>query len=44
MQTIPIREGSKFNYLNYILLYAERQTPLNSDEMDVERKLFGLVI
>ena len=28
--------GSKFNCLNYILLYAERQTPLNPDEIDIE--------
>ena len=36
--------GSKFNCLNYILLYAEHQTPFNPDEMDIERKLFALAI
>ena len=33
--------GSK---LNHILLYAERQTPFNPDEMDIEQKLFALPI
>ena len=36
--------GSKFNCLNYILLYAERQMPFNLNEMDIERKLFALAI
>ena len=36
--------GSKFNCLNYILLYAERQTHFKPHEMDIERKLFGLAI
>ena len=35
---------SKFNCLNYILLYAERQTPFNPDEMDIEQKLTALAI
>ena len=29
--------GSKFNYLNYILLFTERETPFNPVEMDIER-------
>ena len=36
--------GSKFNCLNYILLCAERQTPFNPDEMDIDQKLFALAI
>ena len=36
--------GSKFNCLNYILLYVERQTPFNPDEMEIEQKLFALAI
>ena len=45
MQTIPKSGGgSKFNCLNYILLCAKRQTLLNPDEMDIERKPFALAI
>ena len=36
--------GSKFNFLNYTLLYAESQKPFNPHEMDTERKLFALAI
>ena len=36
--------GSKFNCLNYILLYAERQIPFNPDELDIEQKLFDFRI
>ena len=32
------------NYLNYILLFAERETPFNPVEMVIERKLFALAI
>ena len=38
-------EGSEFNCLNCILLYAEHQTPFNPNAgMDIERKLFALAI
>ena len=36
--------GQSLAALTYILQYAERQTPFNPDEMDIERKLFALAI
>ena len=41
---LKIWRGQKFNCLNHILLYAERQTPFNPDEMaiNIKWKLFAL--
>ena len=44
MQTIPKSGGQSLTALIIFcsMAYAERQMPLNPDEMDVERKLFAI--
>ena len=38
-------EGSEFNCLNCIMLYAKHQMPFNPDAgMDIEQKLIALAI